>query len=168
MHRIGPIAWFRAGARDDFRVVWGMDADNRQRFDELLEQVIEDLPEAVHELFDEVPLIVDDRPDDALVRRLAIDFEIPDEPGELERFARELCGLHSGRMLTERSVDDPADVPEDIRIFREGIVGIAGGWDGPRSEVDGAIAEQIRITILHEVGHHFGLDEDDLERLGYD
>lgn len=159
---------FRARAGAEFRVVWGMDAEHRQRFDELLEQVIEGLPEGVHELFDEVPLIVDDRPDDALVKRLAVDFEIPDEPGELDRFAAELCGLHSGRMLTERSVEDPADLPEDIRIFREGIVGIAGGWDGPRAEVDESIAEQIRITILHEVGHHFGLDEDDLEELGYD
>ena len=145
-----------------------MDADIRQRFDALLERVINELPGAVHDLFDEVPLIVDDRPDEVLVRRLAVDFEIPDDPVELEAFASELCGLHSGRMLTERSVDDPADVPEDIRLFREGIIGIAGGWDGPRDEVDRSIAEQIRITILHEVGHHFGLDEDDLERLGYD
>lgn len=126
------------------------------------------LPPAVLDLFEEVPLIVDDRPDPVLLGNLAADFEIPDEPEELEAFAQELCGLHSGRMLTERSVDDLADVPEDIRIFREGIIGIAGGWEGSAEQADEAVAEQIRITILHEVGHHFGLDEDDLERLGYD
>lgn len=145
-----------------------MDPAERARFDDLLEAVIERLPQPIHILFEEVPLIVDDRPDDLLLRELAAEFDIPDDPGELETFALELCGLHSGRMLTERSVEDPADVPEDIRIFREGIIGIAGGWDGPRAEVDAAISEQIRITILHEVGHHFGLDEDDLEDLGYD
>ncbi len=145
-----------------------MDPAERARFDDLLEAVIERLPQPIHILFEEVPLIVDDRPDDLLLRELAAEFDIPDDPGELEAFALELCGLHSGRMLTERSVEDPADLPEDIRIFREGIIGIAGGWDGPAAEVDAAISEQIRITILHEVGHHFGLDEDDLEELGYD
>lgn len=126
------------------------------------------LPPSILDLFEQVPLIVDDRPDEVLLRRLAQDFEIADEPAELEAFAGELCGLHSGLMITERSVDDPADVPEDIRIYREGIVGIAGGWNGPEDAVDRAVSEQIRITILHEVGHHFGLDEEDLEALGYD
>jgi len=145
-----------------------VDPRERVRFDGLLERVMQTLPEAVLELFEEVPLIVDDRPDEVLLRKLAADFEIPDEPAELEAFAGELCGLHSGRMLTERSVEDPADLPEDIRIYREGIIGIAGGWGGPDEDADEAVAEQIRITILHEVGHHFGLDEDDLEELGYD
>lgn len=145
-----------------------MHPDERQRFDELLETVVDEMPPAIHDLFEEVPLIVDDRPDRTLLLKLAADFDVPDEPGELQAFASELCGLHSGRMLTERSVEDPADVPEDIRIFREGIISIAGGWDGPPEEVDAAVSEQIRITILHEVGHHFGLDEDDLEELGYD
>ncbi|MFG0293597.1 MAG: metallopeptidase family protein [Phycisphaerales bacterium JB050] len=144
-----------------------MHPDQRARFDSLLEAVIEQLPLRIHILFEEVPLIVDDRPDDLLLRQLSVEFDIPDEPEELEAFAQELCGLHSGRMLTERSVDDHADLPEDIHIFREGIVGIAGGWEGPPDRVDAAISEQIRITILHEVGHHFGLDEDDLEELGY-
>jgi len=145
-----------------------MHPDERARFDELLETVLEELPLAIHELFEEVPLIVEDRPDAVLLEKLAADFEVPDNPEELEAFAAELCGLHSGRMLTERSVDDPADVPEDIRIFREGIIGIAGGWEGRVEEVNAAVAEQIRITILHEVGHHFGLEEEDLEQLGYD
>lgn len=145
-----------------------MDHHLRARFDALLERVLEELPPAIHELFEQVPLIVDDRPDPVLLNQLAQDFELADDPEEIESLAGELCGLHSGRMLTERSVEDPADVPEDIRIFRDGIVGIAGGWHGPEDEVNEAVAEQIRITILHEVGHHFGLDEDDLEALGYD
>jgi predicted Zn-dependent protease with MMP-like domain len=49
---------------------------------------------------------------------------------------------------------------------------MAGGWEedvdeeGPFGGVE-RIREEIRITILHELGHHFGLDEDDLDRLGY-
>jgi predicted Zn-dependent protease with MMP-like domain len=59
-----------------------------------------------------------------------------------------------------------------VHIFREGIIDMAGGWEEGEDE-HGAyggeerIREEIRITILHELGHHFGLDEDDLERLGY-
>ncbi|MFU8829752.1 MAG: metallopeptidase family protein [Phycisphaerales bacterium] len=147
-----------------------MNPDLRARFDALVERVVETLPEPVLAIFDEVPLIVDDRPDRALVRKLAVDFDIPDDPEEHEQFAMELCGLHSGRMITERSVEDPSDVPEDIRIYREGIVGIAGGWeqDLTAEEIDRLVEEQIRVTILHEVGHHFGLEEEDLEELGYD
>ena len=42
----------------------------------------------------------------------------------------------------------------------------AGGWDQP--DADDIVYEEIVITLLHEIGHHFGLDEEDLARLGYD
>jgi hypothetical protein len=80
-------------------------------------------------------------------------------------------------MMTERSVEPgEVDLPM-IHIFREGIIACAGGWSPWRvSSPDGEILEgggedlvreEIRITLLHEIGHHFGLDEDDLDRLGY-
>ena len=85
----------------------------------------------------------------------------------------DLCGLHSGIPLTERSVSDPGGEIETISLYRLGIVEAAGGWrrwqdDEGRSwgGID-RVREEIRITLLHEIGHHFGLDEDDLERLGY-
>ena len=63
-------------------------------------------------------------------------------------------------------------LPDVITLFREGILAQAGDWDP--HEVDGrpwggdaCVREEIRITLLHEMGHHFGLGEDDLERLGY-
>ena len=58
---------------------------------------------------------------------------------------------------------DGADPPETIQLFREGIVAAAGGWPAGAE----AVAEEIRVTVLHEVGHHFGLEEDDLEEVGY-
>jgi len=125
---------------------------DRERFDRLLEDVLEALPARLSELLEEAPLIVDDRPDADLVREL-----------ELEH-ADELCGLHTGTPLTERSVEDGPQVPDIIHLFREGIVATAGGW----SAGDDPVAEEIRITVLHEVGHHFGLEEEDLEELGYD
>ena len=121
---------------------------DRRRFDEQLEAVLATLPPRLHALLDEAPLIVEDHPSPELCAELGIG---PDDA---------LCGLHSGTPLTERSVEQPDEFPETIHLFREGILDHADGWDRVRQE--------IRITVLHEIGHHFGLDEDDLAELGYE
>ena len=140
-----------------------MKTDERERFDALLEQVLEGLPPRIRDLLEESPLIVEDHPSAELCAELGLDLE-----------EENLCGLHSGTMLTERSVAHGFDLPETIHIFREGIIDEAGGWEPWESE-DGemwggeeAVQEEIRVTVLHEIGHHFGLDEDDLAELGYD
>lgn len=142
----------------------------RERFDRLFEEAMESLPPRLHALIEEVPLVVDDRPEPALARELY--NELGHEEGEtVEDFAASLCGLHTGIPLTEASVQHSGEVPPNVRIFREGIVATAGGWDPQPGEsdddVDGVVYEEIMITILHELGHHFGLDEKDLEELGY-
>lgn len=130
-----------------------MNDAQRDRFDVLMDKAIGELPTALHDLIREIPVVVDDRPSADLVHRLRL------PPGVI------LCGLHTGIALTNRSVEQ-SGVPTDvIRLFREGIVRTAGGWRGPHAE--DAIYEQIAITLLHEIGHHFGLDEDDLDALGY-
>lgn len=129
-----------------------MTTEERARFDALLERVLDALPPPLHALIDEAPVIVEDEPSAALLAELGID----DGP-------ESLCGLHTGTALTERSVLDHIDLPEVIHLFRLGIIAEAGGW----SVGENAVAEEIRITLLHEIGHHFGLDEDDLEALGY-
>jgi len=131
----------------------------RERFDALFEEVLANLPEPVQQMLEECPIILEDRPSPEILAELGIDQE------EL------LCGLHSGIPLTERSVERP-EHSEVIHVFREGVVDMAGGWEEGEDE-EGAfggetrIREEIRITVLHEIGHHFGLDEDDLDRLGY-
>ena len=135
--------------------------DLRARFDDLLDDVVANLPGRVHDLLDEVPIIVDDEPPEPVLRDLVNEWS--HEGVTAEALRDELCGLHTGVPLTERSVEAAADLPEEIRLFRRGIVTHAGGWDVPD-----AIREEIRITVLHEIGHHFGLDEDDLAELGYE
>jgi predicted Zn-dependent protease with MMP-like domain len=135
-----------------------MSNPERERFDELLEAIIESLPPGIRELLEEVPVIVEDYPAPDVLR----EFRDPD--GTLP--ARdELCGLHSGIAFTERSVESTGELPNGIYLYREGIIAQAGGWDAPDAEE--AVLDEIEITLLHEIGHQFGLDEDDLEKLGY-
>lgn len=143
---------------------------HRRRFDLLLEEVLENLSPRLRALLDEVPLIVDDRPDAVLAQELY--DELGHEEGEtLEEFASSLCGLHSGVALTERSLEHSGELPDSIRVFREGIVNLAGGFEAREGEAQGegddAVYDEIAITVLHEIGHHFGLDERQLEELGY-
>lgn len=141
-----------------------MKADERERFDALLELVLGALPERLHALLAESPLIVEDYPSRELLEELEMD-------PETERSS--LCGLHSGTPLTERSFQHSADMPETIHLFREGIIAQAGGWESWEDEEgtwwggEDQVREEIRITLLHEIGHHFGLEEEELDELGY-
>ena len=135
-----------------------MSVNDRERdeFDRLLEKHLASLPEEVHDWLAEVPLIVEDEPGPQLLADLGM------EPGE------DLFGLHTGTPLTERSVEDHGLVPDEIRIFRGPLLRMVGWSCRPRPRGDRAeLSRQIRITLLHELGHHFGLDEDDLDALGY-
>ena len=141
------------GSRDEGTKGRRLDDRERERFDGLLEQVLDGLPRRIAALLEEAPLIVEDHPDPKLLEELDLD---PEEEN--------LCGLHTGVPLTERSVSDSYGEPETIHLFREGITAEAGGWEAG----DAAVREEIRITLLHEIGHHFGLEEEDLQALGYD
>jgi predicted Zn-dependent protease with MMP-like domain len=129
-------------------------ARDRKRFDALLEEVIASLPPRVRRLLDEMPVVVEDVPDKGILE----DMGEEDELG--------LLGLHEGTPFTERSIDDNALLPSSIRLYREPIIDHAGGFDGP--DASDRVREEIRVTLLHEIGHQFGLDEDDLKRLGYE
>ncbi len=134
---------------------------DRQVFDDLLDQTIGALPQQLHDLLEEVPLIVEDEPGEALLRDM---FEDEGDGGDL-------CGLHWGTALTERSVEASADFPDTMMLFRGPILRMSGyqgaGPGGRRGRGIVELRRQIKITLLHEMGHHFGLDEDDLEALGY-
>ncbi len=130
----------------------------RDRFDRILDHILDGLPEHILARLDEIPLIVEDEPDPDLLAEL--DME-PDD---------ELFGLHSGIGLTERSIEDDMVLPDQIHLFRGPIIRHAlelKDADNPKDRQKARLDTQIRITLLHEIGHHYGLDEDDLDRLGY-
>jgi len=148
-----------------------LDVETRERFDTLLEDALHSLPPNVRELVERVPVVVLDCPTPRMLDSLKKDGMLEPEADGLD-----LCGLHTGIAITDRSLEDPAGWggsfgsgdaagPESIHLFRMGIIDLAGGWEQPHADEE--VYEEIRITVLHEIGHHFGLDEQDLEDLGY-
>ncbi|MDX9912367.1 MAG: metallopeptidase family protein [Phycisphaerales bacterium] len=147
------------------------DAD-RARFDALVDDVVASLPEIARRVMDRVAVVVLDRPTRAMVADVA-----PGEP--YDEVADELCGLHTGVADVDEHLEAPAG-PSTIHLFRVGILSQAGGWDGEllteeereaEAEMgfgEERVREEIRITLLHEIGHQYGLDEDDLADLGYE
>jgi len=130
-----------------------MTPHEREYFDEQLEAVLRDAPQRVRDLIEEVPLLVEDFPSRRIMRELGV------------RQRHQLCGLYTGIPLTRRSVDQ-SGVPSDvIYVFREGVYQLATDRRGHLDEAE--LRRQIRITVLHELGHHHGFGEEELEHLGY-
>jgi predicted Zn-dependent protease with MMP-like domain len=131
-----------------------MSPRERNHFDRLLEEVIESLPPMVTDLIGDVPIIVEDFPSAELRREL-----------NLSQFD-DLCGLFHGIAKTDPEREPGRVHSDQVYLFREGIMSEAANEAG--IVIDEELKRQIRITILHEYGHHFGLDEDDLSELGYE
>ncbi len=130
-----------------------MNPHTRARFDEQLEWVLGRLPPTVHELIERVPLHVEDHPSAEVMARTSV------------RHRNHLCGLYTGIPLTERSVQHSGTLPDVVTIYREGI--LASSRDVHGRVNTNRLRQQIRITVLHELAHHHGLDEDELYELGY-
>ena len=130
-----------------------MNSQLRQYFDEQVDWVLERVPERVHDLLDEVTMYVEDHPPRRVMQQLGV------------RRRDQLCGLYTGIPLTQRHVEISGVLSDAIYIYREGILSTATDRRGNVDEDE--LRTQIRITILHELGHHHGIDEDELRELGY-
>ena len=120
---------------------------SRGQFDKLVAQAIQELPPRFAEALETVRIEVRDRPDAETLADLDMDED------------QLLLGLYQGVPITERSVEHSGVMPEVIHLYFEDITQVAADEDD--------LVEQVRVTLLHEVGHHFGLGEDELEELGY-
>jgi len=130
-----------------------MTPEHRKHFDDQLELVLPELPQQVQTFMDNVPLVVEDYPSPEIMRRMRV------------RHRSHLCGLYTGIPLIDRSINH-SGVPSDvIHIYRLGIFSQSRARDGQIDDTE--LRNQIRRTILHEYGHHVGLTERDLRRLGY-
>lgn len=110
---------------------------DRAQFEKLVWQAVESLPRFFKERLQSIMIVVQDKPDP------------PDET---------LLGLYEGVPLTERSVFSDQIRPDIIYIFQKNIEAVAQGDPDE-------IRRQVRITVIHEIGHYFGLDEAQLAAL---
>ena len=109
----------------------------RLRFEKLVDRILIQLDPAVRQALDNLIVVVEDAPPD----------------GDPEQF-----GVYDGVAKTDRGSGYTFAVPDRIVIFQKPL---EEAFPDPRE-----LEEQIRITLLHEIGHHLGLDEEQLDQLG--
>jgi predicted Zn-dependent protease with MMP-like domain len=114
-----------------------------------IEMSPEDFDTLVDRALDEIPDEIA-----ALVRNVVVLVE--DEPPEGEP---DLLGLYDGIALTERWGDPMMELPDRIFIFRGPLLDMC--------DTEGQLIDEVRITVVHEIAHHFGIDDDRLHDLGY-
>ncbi|MHA0289630.1 metallopeptidase family protein [Mycobacterium sp. C3-094] len=108
-----------------------------QRFDELVGDALDLLPAELAAAIDNVVILVADRN--------------PDEP--------ELLGLYEGVALTERDSWYAGALPDTITIYRDALLDIC--------HTDAEVVDEVAITVIHEIAHHFGIDDERLHELGW-
>jgi len=111
-------------------------------------RVIDRLPRSFREQLLNVEFVVEQRPSIELLRAEGLDPR-----------RDTLYGIYQGVPLPNRSSLDPPLLPDKITIFAESLL-----EDFPDPE---ELREEIRLTVLHEIAHYFGMDEEDIEDLGY-
>ena len=112
-------------------------------FEELVERAMDGLPPEFSDLLDNVVVMVEDWPDRSTLEAYGDDT---------------LYGLYEGVPLTERGSGYYGVMPDTITIFRGPLE-----RDFRRDE----LVDQVRVTVVHEIAHHFGFEEDRLEELGW-
>jgi len=123
-----------------------MDIDE---FAELVAEALESLPAEFLERLENIQIDVEEWPSKADLEEAGLPPD--DRTG--------LLGLYHGVMLTERTSSYVA-LPDRITLYKGPIELLAG----PDEE---SIRRQVRATVIHEVGHYFGLEEEDLDELGW-
>jgi len=112
---------------------------SRERFEELVSKALDEVPPELLELMDNVVVLVEDDPP-------------ADDP--------DLLGVYEGYALTERGWDYGGVLPDRIIIYRNPILRICDTEDD--------VVEEVAITVVHEIAHHFGIDDERLHELGWD
>lgn len=118
-------------------------------------EVIRIIPKDLQQKMQHLRFAIQDEPTEEQVAGL---------PEELQRAPEEICGLYLGTPLTQASVMQPEVLPAQVILFRFALLDLLEPTDADPVQ---NLKQEIAITLLHEMGHHFGLSEADLHRLGY-
>ncbi|WBB78386.1 metallopeptidase family protein [Micromonospora sp. WMMD882] len=111
---------------------------SRERFEELVADALDEVPEELLRLMSNVVILVED----------------DSPPGEPE-----LLGLYEGHALTERGWGYGGVLPDRILIYRRPILRIC--------DSDEDVVDEVAVTVVHEIAHHFGIDDHRLHELGW-
>jgi predicted Zn-dependent protease with MMP-like domain len=114
----------------------------RAEFERVVAEALDSLPPRFAEMVENVVVTVEDEPS-------ADDLDSLEDDDDSE-----LLGIYRGVALTERGFDAEPLVPDEIAIFR-----------GPINRVSRSRAEaveEVRLTVIHELGHYFGLDDEEM------
>jgi predicted Zn-dependent protease with MMP-like domain len=109
-----------------------------ERFEELVADALDSVPADLMRLLDNVVIMV-----------------VDDPPGG----DRHLLGLYEGYALTRRGVNYAGVLPDRISIFRNSILA--------HCHSERQVVEEVRVTVVHEIAHHFGIDDERLHELGW-
>ncbi|MEH1126220.1 metallopeptidase family protein [Micromonospora sp. CPCC 206061] len=112
---------------------------DRERFEELVSEALDEVPEELLGLMSNVVILVEDDP----------------PAGDPH-----LLGLYEGYALTNRGWDYAGVLPDRITIYRNPTLRIC------ESEDD--VVDEVAVTVVHEIAHHFGIDDARLHELGWD
>jgi len=108
-----------------------------QRFEELVSDALDLIPPNLASAIDNVVVLVEARHP-----------EVPD-----------LLGLYEGIALTERDTTYAGALPDTITIYRDALLDVC--------ETEADVVDEVAITVIHEVAHHFGIDDERLHELGW-
>ena len=110
-----------------------------EEFDAIVDAALDEIPDELAGLVRNVVVLVEEEPPD-------------DQPDDL-------LGLYDGVALTERDSSVLPQLPDRIFLFRRPLLDMC--------EDEDELVDEIRITVVHEVAHHFGIDDGRLHELGY-
>lgn len=112
---------------------------SREEFESAVDDALERIPERLLDMVDNVVILVEDEPEG-------------DDP--------DLLGLYDGVALTDRGSEwGLGELPDRIFIFRNPTLRVCDDADHVR--------EEVAVTVVHEIAHHFGIDDDRLHELGW-
>ncbi len=110
-----------------------------EEFERLVDSALDQIPDALAERVSNLVVLVEDEPP-------------PDQPSDL-------LGLYDGVALTEQEGGNLARLPDRIFVFRLPLLDYCSTPE--------ELVEEVRVTVVHEIAHHFGIDDDRLHDLGY-
>ncbi len=120
----------------------------RDEFEALVREALDDLPDEFARRLENIEVVIEDEPDAAVLRSLGMNPR-----------HQTLFGLYQGVPLNQRGASYGGVLPDKISIYYYPLVRACRTPD--------ALRRQVRRTVMHEIGHFFGLDDAEIRALGY-